>query len=84
MSVKVLRLVDVWEEDHHAGVDTWPPHLTAGWLTQTEDEEGPRVWGIAAWLGFTQRPTPCWRRSKAPEGTRDGLVNCGNDNSTVS
>lgn len=53
---KVLRLTEVWEEDSSRGGGYLAAAFDGeGWLTQTEDEERGRGFGVAVRLGFAQR-----------------------------
>ena len=53
---KVLRLVDVWDEDHSRGAGYLAAAFDGeGWLTQVEDEERGRGFGTSVRLGFAQR-----------------------------
>ena len=53
---KVLRLVEVWEEDHSRGAGYLAAAFDGeGWLSQVEDEERGRGFGTSVRLGFAQR-----------------------------
>ena len=53
---KVLRLVEVWEEDHSRGAGYLAAAFDGeGWLSQAEDEERGRGFGTSVRLGFAQR-----------------------------
>ena len=56
MRSKILRLTEVWEEDCSRGGGYLAAAFDGeGWLTQTEDEERGRGFGVAVRLGFAQR-----------------------------
>jgi uncharacterized protein DUF6424 len=53
---KILRLTEVWDEDCSRGGGYLAAAFDGeGWLTQTEDEERGRGFGVAVRLGFAQR-----------------------------
>jgi hypothetical protein len=53
---KVLRLVEVWEDDHSRGAGYLAAAFDGeGWLTQVEDEDRGRGFGSSVRLGFAQR-----------------------------
>jgi len=53
---KVLRLVEVWEEDHSRGAGYLAAAFDGeGWLSQVEDEERGGGFGTSVRLGFAQR-----------------------------
>ncbi len=53
---KILRLTQVWEEDCSRGGGYLAAAFDGeGWLTQTEDEERGRGFGVTVRLGFAQR-----------------------------
>jgi len=56
MRSKILRLTDVWEDDCSRGGGYLAAAFDGeGWLTQTEDEERGRGFGVSVRLGFAQR-----------------------------
>jgi Family of unknown function (DUF6424) len=53
---KVLRLVEVWEEDQSRGAGYLAAAFDGeGWLSQVEDEQRGRGFGTSVRLGFAQR-----------------------------
>jgi hypothetical protein len=56
MRSKILRLTEVWEEDCSRGGGYLAAAFDGeGWLSQTEDEERGRGFGVAVRLGFAHR-----------------------------
>lgn len=80
---KILRLVDVWEEDYSRGGGYLAAAFDGeGWLTRVEDEERGRGFGTSVRLTFAQRSNAMLAEVERLVKER-GLtysLHCGNDN----
>lgn len=80
---KVLRLTEVWEEECSRGAGYLAAAFDGeGWLTQTEDKERGRGFGVAVRLGFAQRSNAMLEEVEKllKERKFDYSLRCGSDN----